>query len=271
MSNKIKFSIVTPSYNQGEYIEDTIQSLLNQSYKNFEHIVIDAKSTDNTLDVLSKYNHLNWISESDNGQADAINKGIKLAKGEIFAWLNSDDYYDKETLKLVAEVFDSKPEVNILFGDITYIDKDKNKIDLLSGNSLSYKDLIRCPDIIRQPSMFWRKSLFDEIGLLDEKFHLVMDFDFFLRAAKKYDFFYLPENLSYFRVYDDAKTQKYQRKQAVEIYKVYRKNNIKLNLYNYKYLMGKVYNTVPFLEKSKRYLFPKGIKIRYEENSAHRQ
>ena len=101
MNNK-KISIVSPSFNQGQYIEEAIQSVLNQGYENFEHIIIDACSTDNTLEILKKYSHLKWISEPDEGQSDALNKGFKLATGDIIGWLNVDDIYLSNTFKDVG-------------------------------------------------------------------------------------------------------------------------------------------------------------------------
>ncbi len=101
----LKFSIVTPSLNQGRFIRDTIESVLNQNYQNFEHIVIDGGSNDDTINILKEYAHLKWTSEKDNGPTDAINKGFKLATGDIFTWLNSDDYFEKNIFKDVVKEF----------------------------------------------------------------------------------------------------------------------------------------------------------------------
>src|SRR5205085_4919715 len=101
----VKISIITPSYNQGRFIRDTIESVLNQNYPNFEHIVIDAVSNDNTVEILKEYPHLKWISEKDKGAADAINKGMKMATGEITTWLNSDDYFEQNIFSYVEKQF----------------------------------------------------------------------------------------------------------------------------------------------------------------------
>jgi len=127
---KLKFSVITPSFNQGEYIEQTIQSVLDQDYANFEHFVIDGGSTDQTISILNKYPHIQWISEKDKGQSDALNKGFKMAKGDIIAWINSDDWYETGAFKAVAKFFIQNPDKDIVMGDCNLID-DKGNFTLL--------------------------------------------------------------------------------------------------------------------------------------------
>lgn len=226
MSKKnLKFSIITPSYNQAKYIEKTIKSVLQQNYKNFEHIIMDAESNDSTVEILKKYPHLKWISEKDEGQANAINKGFAKADGDIFAWINSDDFYDKNAFAIVAEHFNNNPDSKFVYGDITYVDKKGSVVKINSGKNLSYEKLLINPDIIRQPSCFWRRELFEECGSLDENLYLVMDLDLFLRFGRKTDLHYINQNLSFYRVYSETKTLSNQKKQISEILKVVKKYN----------------------------------------------
>jgi glycosyltransferase involved in cell wall biosynthesis len=209
------------------FIEQTIRSVLDQDHDDVEHLVMDGGSTDNTREILARYPHLKWVSERDRGQSDAINKGFRQASGEIVAWLNSDDWYEKNVLGDVARYFAEHPDCMVLYGDITFVDRNGAKLVCYSGNTINYKSLTECPDIVRQPSFFWRKRLVDERGGVDQSLHLVMDFDFFLRAAKEWPFHYLPRTLSYYRCYDENKSLSMGRRQAVEILKVYRKNHVR--------------------------------------------
>lgn len=219
-SSNLRFSIVTPSFNQGKFIEETILSVLDQKYLDFEHIIIDGGSTDNTIDILRKYPHLIWISEQDNGQSNAINKGFKMASGDIFAWINSDDYYAKNIFNEVANCFLQNPNCDFVYGDITYVDQERKSLFTIAGGNLDFYNLLRNPDLIRQPSFFWRKEKHYEIGGIDESLDLVMDYDFFLKISKHKKPQYINMIFSYYRVYDQTKTLSNLRKQAQEIFKV---------------------------------------------------
>jgi len=239
VSEYLKFSIITPSFNQGEYIKDTIESVLNQNYKNFEHIIIDGGSNDNTIEILKKYSHLKWVSEKDRGQSHAINKGFAKASGDIIAWINSDDYYEKNVFAGIATYFENNPDCMVLYGDITYVDKTKCILSTIQGNVINYQSLVKCPDIVRQPSTFWRIDVIREFGGVDEQLHLVMDFDFFLRISKHFQFHYYKQNFSYYRYYDENKSLSLARRQTHEIHDVYKKNNIAFTFSIYKYLFLK--------------------------------
>lgn len=224
----MKISIVTPSFNQGMFIEQTIQSVRDQNHGAVEHIVVDGGSTDGTVEVLRRYPHLRWLSEKDKGQSDALNKGFRMATGDIVAWLNSDDWYEPNVLGDIDRYFSAHPECMILYGDITFVDKQGNRLYSIAGGTVSYDRLVACPDSVRQPSTFWRRSLLDESGGVDPGLHIVMDFDFFLRIGRGRRFHYLPRNLSYYRCYDENKSLSLGRLQVKEIYRVYRKNSIRL-------------------------------------------
>ena len=234
----MKLSIITPSFNHAQYVEDTIQSVLHQTGVDVEHIVIDGGSTDGTTDILRRYPHLQWISERDKGQSQAINKGFARATGDIVAWINSDDYYAENILSDVIEYFTVHPECSVLYGDIAYIDAAKRMRYILEGPSISYMSLIRDPDIIRQPSMFWRKSAMDAVGVLDEDLHVVMDFDFFIRLAKKFEYHYIPKTISFFRDYSDNKTHALMKRQALELFRLSLRYRI-LNVHLMKFLLGR--------------------------------
>jgi glycosyltransferase involved in cell wall biosynthesis len=207
-----KISIITPSYNQGKYIEQTIRSVLLQNYPNLEYIVIDGGSTDNTVDIIQKYS--SWIkhlvSEKDNGQSDAINKGLKKCEGEIFNWINSDDYYSKECFKAIAGKFNEK-DTHIAAGKCKMFFENENNekiIDFTLGNSLEETIAFVA---ISQPSTFFRLSIFKSLGGLDERLHFVMDQDIW----KKYLFKYgqdrikiLDEELVNFRLHTGSKTSR---------------------------------------------------------------
>jgi glycosyltransferase involved in cell wall biosynthesis len=234
----MKISIITPSYNQACFIEDTIQSVLHQDADDVEHIVIDGGSDDGTVDILRRYTHLRWVSESDHGQSDAINKGFHLATGDIIAWINSDDYYEENIFAAVEQYFKRHAECSVLYGDITYVGKDKTLRYEVKGPSLSFQSLSGNPDLVRQPSIFWRKSALDKVGGVDSGLHVVMDYDFFLRLARTYEFHYMSRNLSYFRDYGENKTHAMMKRQAYELFLVAVRHRF-LNFRMLKFIVGR--------------------------------
>lgn len=136
--NKPRVSIITPSYNQGEFIEETINSVISQTYENIEYLIIDGASTDSTLKVIAKYSSSisKVISEKDAGQSDAINKGIRLATGDLITWLNSDDLLEPQAIEQAVSTFIEYPEIDFVYGDVKLIDEDSNQIGLLKGDRL---------------------------------------------------------------------------------------------------------------------------------------
>jgi glycosyltransferase involved in cell wall biosynthesis len=200
-------SIVTPSYNQGAFIEETIRSVLLQGYPNLEHIVIDGGSSDNTLDVLARYgDHVRWVSEPDRGQADAINKGLRMAKGEILAYLNSDDLYLPGAVQTVVEYFAAHPQVGLTYGDCQIIDSQGNFQGLLSAPKPNVKRLIHRAEFIPQAAAFWCQEVIECVGLLDESLHCALDHDFFIRIARAFPMGRILQPLACFRLHGVSKT-----------------------------------------------------------------
>jgi glycosyltransferase involved in cell wall biosynthesis len=216
-----KLSIITPSFNQGKFIRDTIESVLSQNYENFEHIIIDALSTDNTIGILKEYGHLKWISEKDNGPANALNKGFNIATGEILAWINSDDYYESNVFPSVASVFNSDPAVQFLCGDLTIIDEKGEILVKDKTHHFDKKYLTKTlSDVVRQPATFFTRSLLDKSGLLDESYKIVFDYELFVRMLCFTNPYFMSKNLAYYRSHDQSITNNNIRGQSLEIMKV---------------------------------------------------
>ena len=180
-----------------------------------------------------------WISEKDSGQANAINKGLKIAAGDIVAWINSDDYYEPNIFKDIADYFIYLPECNFLYGNITYVDKNNNLLQIISGDTLNKSSLMRNPDLVRQPSCFWRKRIFERVGYLNENYHVAMDYDFFLRVSRMYNFHFINKNLSYFRFYNENKTLTHLGIQSKEILISMLKNSHYITPLGIKFLFGR--------------------------------
>jgi glycosyltransferase involved in cell wall biosynthesis len=202
-----KISIITVSYNQGQFIEDNILSVINQNYPNLEHIIIDAGSTDDTLHILKKYNkHLNWISEPDKGQSDGLNKGFKKATGDIIGWFNSDDRVTLGALHKVAWFFMEYPDEISVVGDQVIIDEKSNVLKTIKSKPYSFDYLLNYTRGITQNSTFFKRAVFEQTGYLNEDIHYAMDRDLFIRIAKVKTIPYLAESLGDFRLQKDAKT-----------------------------------------------------------------
>lgn len=203
-----KITVVTPSYNQGQFIERTILSIINQNYPNLEYIICDGGSTDNTIDILKKYNDKidYWVSEKDKGQTDAINKGMLRASGDIVCWINSDDILLPGALKYVSDFFIKNPGIDFLMG-IT-IEIDRNDYILKKTHSILNKFLTKHGAYnVNQQGMFWKRKIFKEIGYLDETFHACMDIEFIIRIMEN-NIPYTVSNkpLGAIRVYSETKT-----------------------------------------------------------------
>jgi hypothetical protein len=177
-------SIITPSYNQAEYLEATLQSVFAQNYPELEYIVVDGGSTDGSVAIIEKYaDQLAWwVSEPDRGQADAINKGLRRARGEVVAWLNSDDLYLPGALEAAVAAFHADPDLGMVFGDAITIDPVGRPLNKLAFGNWGLTDLLRFR-IICQPAVFMRRSALEQAGYLDENFHFMLDHRLWLRIA----------------------------------------------------------------------------------------
>lgn len=234
-------SVITPSYNQGEFIKETIDSVLSQDYENLEYIVIDAVSADDTLEILKSYgNKIKWVSEKDAGQADAVNKGIKMAKGEIIGWLNSDDTYYPGAVSAAVNFLTENPESALVYGEANFISKDGGIIRRYKTEKYSRKGMARSC-IICQPSAFFRKEAAEAAGLLDISYQCSMDYELWLRMAEKFKLSYIPYLMAASRMYQENKSSSRIGEVCRETFKCQLKYNgyvhIKWILYYAKYLI----------------------------------
>ncbi|MEQ8172136.1 MAG: glycosyltransferase family 2 protein [Candidatus Eremiobacterota bacterium] len=217
MSNKYpKISIVTPSYNQGRFIEDAIKSIIEQNYPNFEHIIIDNCSTDNTIEILKKYPHLVWLSEPDKGQSDAINKGFKKATGDIIGWLNADDYYLPEIFGKIATNLNKNSNIDIIYGNWNFVDKNKKILKKFQSIPFNYKILIYYGPYIGSTALFFRRSIIDEGHFINTKFKYVMDWEWFIRLASLgKNFIFINKSLACFRLHGVNQSMKYNKLEGI--------------------------------------------------------
>lgn len=199
-------TIITPSYNQGEFIKDTIESVLSQDYPNIEYFVMDGGSTDNTIDILESYEgRFYWCSEKDKGQADAINKGIRKANGKIIGWLNSDDTYLENAVSTVVKYFKDHPNTDMVYGEGYYTNKEGQVIERYLTEKFSVSRLAeQC--IICQPTVFFTKDIVENVGLLDAEHQLSMDYELWMRISKMGKISYIPNYLATSRMYEENKT-----------------------------------------------------------------
>jgi GT2 family glycosyltransferase len=180
-----RLSVVTPSYNQADYLEQCMSSVLDQAYPNLEYMVVDGGSKDGSVDIIQKYSHQLswWVSEADRGQAEAINKGLKHSSGEVVAWLNSDDFYMAGALEQAVSVLMANPHLGLVFGNLLAVDVSGQPINLMRFGEWGLQDLMRF-EIIGQPAVFMRRSVLMKSGLLDENFHYMLDHHLWLRMAQ---------------------------------------------------------------------------------------
>ncbi|KAF5433461.1 Glycosyltransferase involved in cell wall bisynthesis [Candidatus Methanophagaceae archaeon] len=201
----MRISILTPSYNQGKFIEKTITSVMNQNWQDVEHIIIDGGSTDNTIDILKRYPHLRWISEPDEGQADALNKGLEIATGEIIGWINSDDFYKENIFNDVIKEF-RHGDVKWVIGNITLIYSEVRIIKKNKSPKITHQTLLKNPDIVRQQATFFRKDALAKVGGWNNKYYMTMDYDLWIKLSKKYKPKMINREWAFFTHHEDQKS-----------------------------------------------------------------
>jgi len=209
-----KISIITPSYNQGQFLEETILSVLSQDYPNLEYIIVDGGSSDNSVSIIKKYEHhlSYWVSENDNGQAHAINKGLKRATGKIVNWLNSDDLLAPSALHIVGKAFRKNQESDFYYGDFSIVDSAGCEMFTRKNAPYCRYSLLYGRQLSCQPAVFFKRQLLDKVGYLDENLSFCMDQEFWARAAKDgHKFCQIKNNLAKTRFHSDTKTSMLQK------------------------------------------------------------
>jgi glycosyltransferase involved in cell wall biosynthesis len=258
-------SIITPSFNQGEFLERTILSVLNQEYKFIEYIVIDGGSTDNSRSIIERYSERIswWISEKDKGQADAINKGLEKAKGDYLCWINSDDILYPDFISRRIKEFQQNPDADLIYGDVDQGPDEENTWPR-KGKQTSFQLMLNSLEIpIPQQSAIWRRRVLEKTGVLDPRWHVLLDRDYFIRIARNYRIIYIPGSLAFFRVHPASKSINESLRWAEELpvyylslidkwgeYKKY-SNRVMANCY---WICSKIYAENNYSEKSEKML-----------------
>jgi len=231
----VRLSFVIPTRNQGRFIAQCIDGCLAQGIADSEVLVVDGASTDDTRDVLARYgDRIRWLSEPDRGQSDALNKGVRLARGELIAWINSDDYYadDRAIPRLLAEL-DRDPRLDVVYGDGVRVDVHGEPIGPYKGRPIASvaQIVIHPASFVLQPSVVFRRQLFLDVGGVDESLHFTMDYELWIRlfaAARATR--YVPEVIACARYHEDAKSIAAMGKQIREAHEVKKRAAKKLGL-----------------------------------------
>lgn len=258
----MKVSIITPTFNQANFIERTIESILSQDHADIEYIVMDGGSTDGTVEILKKYSdRIIWKSKKDNGQSDAINKGLKIATGEIVAFLNSDDTYEAGAISAVINFFNENPTKKWAYGKCKIIDEHDREIRRpitiyknLLLKKYSFAKLLT-ENFISQPATFWKKELHGEIGYFNEEEHFCMDYEFWLRIGQKYPAGVIDRYLANFRYYANSKSGSVNKKQFQDQFRLAKKfgrdHKIALMVHKFNYFkITSIYSLLNFLNKA---------------------
>jgi len=238
-----RVSIITPSFNQGRFLERTINSVLNQEYENLEYIVVDGGSTDDSLEIIKKYegNLKKWISEPDLGQADAINKGFGLATGQILAWLNSDDEYRPGAISQAVEFLQAHPETGMVYSRAYYIDEGGQIVAEYPAAPTDYGGLRRGRTTIPQQTMFFRSILWRMVGPLDPTFYYAMDYDLWVRIAEVSPIAFHSNHWAHFRLQSSSKSMSEAYKCWPEMMRVhFRDGGSRFSVLYLKYLIRRI-------------------------------
>ena len=220
-------TVVTPAYNQAEFLRDTIESVLRQDYPNIEHVVLDDGSTDDTPKILAEYgDRVRWETHTNMGQTATINKGWSMTSGEIITWLNSDDtFYGTAYVREAVELLVSRPDLGIIFGDSMFTEADGTELGPTRPIvDFTYEKMVRtCENFISQPSAFIRREVIEKVGDLDPKYYYFMDWDLWIRAGIYFGIEHVDKIWSTYRLHAESKTVAQSRKAAPELEYLYKK------------------------------------------------
>jgi glycosyltransferase involved in cell wall biosynthesis len=205
-----KISVVTPSFNQAQFIEKTIHSVLDQNYPNLEFIIMDGGSTDGSADIIRRYEDklAYWVSQPDDGQTDALIKGFARSTGDIQCWLCSDDLFEPYTLHEVADFFMKNPQAEAVYGDSYWIGADDKPLRPKKEHAFSRFIWLYHENYLPQPSTFWRRGLYERVGGLDPSYRLAMDADLWIRFAMETEIHHVPRLWSRMRHYPEQKNRR---------------------------------------------------------------
>jgi len=224
MDGRPLVSIVTPSFNQGRFIRETIESVLSQGYPNIEYLVMDGGSTDSTVKILQEYgDRLSWVSEPDRGQADAINKGWRRARGAVLAYLNSDDTYLPDAVERAVACLEEHPEAAAVYGEGYHVEESGTILERYPTEPFSMARLEETC-FICQPTAFLRREIVERVGYLDESLQYCMDYDFWIRIARVARFVHTPHHLANTRLHPDTKTLGQPARAHAEILRMIRRH-----------------------------------------------
>ncbi|HZT28239.1 MAG TPA: glycosyltransferase family 2 protein [Bryobacteraceae bacterium] len=217
-------SIVTPSYNSGRFLEETIQSVLSQDYAHIDYLVMDGGSTDGTREILERYRgRLRYVSERDRGQADAVNRGFRLSRGSVFAFLNADDTYLPGAISTVVRHMREHPEAGVVYGEGYHVTEAGEVINRYPTQVFD-PEKFRRQCYICQPAAFLRREAFEAVGLLDAKLHYALDYDLWIRVAQRYPMVKVEEYLARSRMHRQNKTLRHLREVFREVFLVLRRH-----------------------------------------------
>lgn len=247
----LKISIITPSFNQGQFLEETIKSVINQNYPNLEYIIIDGGSTDNSIDIIKKYEKYisYWVSEKDSGQSEAINKGFQKATGDIITWLNSDDRYREGTLTKVSDYFEQFPDIGLIHGGVI-VEGQKNQVVDFGYDDCSIERYL-AGMAFPQPATFFKTNLLHQVGYLNENYHYGMDYDLFAQMALVSSFRKVPDIFTHYKLHPQSKSIKNYNLFTEEWIEIFIKMMYSLELYKIIEILKDMKVFEYYLEKSK--------------------